>query len=45
MEKGKNNFVDWEKKLAKEQYKVLRENGTELPFTGKLLHNKEKENI
>ncbi len=31
---------EWKKKLAKDQYNVLRENGTELPFTGKLLHNK-----
>ncbi|MFW9880702.1 MAG: peptide-methionine (R)-S-oxide reductase MsrB [Candidatus Thorarchaeota archaeon] len=30
----------WKKKLNKKQYKVLREKGTEMPFTGKLLHNK-----
>lgn len=29
----------WKDKLTKEQYKVLREKGTEAPFTGKLLHN------
>lgn len=29
-----------EKKLTKEQYHILKEKGTEAPFTGKLLHNK-----
>ncbi len=28
------------KKLTKEQHHVLFEKGTEIPFTGKLLHNK-----
>lgn len=36
----KNNSY-WKKKLTKQQYAILREKGTELPFTGKLLHNKE----
>ena len=30
------------KKLTAEQYNILREKGTEMPFTGKLLKNKKK---
>ena len=30
------------KKLTKEQHRILKEKGTEAPFTGKLLHNKKK---
>ncbi|MGV8131232.1 MAG: peptide-methionine (R)-S-oxide reductase MsrB [Candidatus Pacearchaeota archaeon] len=33
---------DFKKKLTKEQYKVLREKGTERPFTGKFYNHKEK---
>ncbi len=33
---------EWKKALTSEQYDIMRLKGTELPFTGKLLHNKEK---
>ena len=31
---------DLKQKLSPEQYRVMRENGTEAPFTGELLHEK-----
>lgn len=32
---------EWKSRLTPEQYKVLRKKSTEIPFTGKLLYNKE----
>ncbi|MGR5061698.1 peptide-methionine (R)-S-oxide reductase MsrB [Photobacterium sp. DNB22_13_2] len=31
----------WREKLSEEQYHICREQGTEAPFSGKLLHNRE----
>lgn len=35
------NDAEWKKRLTQEQYRVLREKGTEAPFSGELVHNKE----
>lgn len=32
----------WKKKLTPKQYRILREKSTEIPFTGKLLHSRDK---
>jgi len=33
---------EWEKKLTPEEYKVLRQGGTEAPFSGEYVHTKDK---
>ena len=33
---------DWERELTPEQYHIMREKGTEAPFTGKYVNTKEK---
>lgn len=41
MEKVYLTNEEWEKKLTKEQYRVLRQKGTERAWTGELLDNEE----
>ena len=38
--KIKKSEDEWKKLLSQEKFYVLRDKGTERPFTGKLLHNK-----
>lgn len=33
---------EWKDKLTEEEYEVMRQKGTEAPFTGKFLHTKDK---
>jgi len=40
--RAEKNDEEWRKQLTPVQYKILRKRGTERPFTGALLHNKEE---
>ncbi len=41
MTKIQKSDEQWKRELTPEQYTVLRQKGTETPYTGKLLHNKD----
>ncbi len=42
MKKMPESETEWKTCLSPEEYRILREKGTEVPFTGKYAHNKKK---
>ena len=42
MDKREKSNEAWKKELSPEEFKILRQKGTEAPFTGNLLHNKDE---
>ena len=42
MNKTNKTEEDWKKKLTAEEYRILREKGTEAPFTGKYVHTEDE---
>ena len=42
MDKIKKSETEWKKLLDEKTYNITRKSGTELPFTGKYLHEKSK---
>jgi peptide-methionine (R)-S-oxide reductase len=42
MDKLELSDEEWKKRLTEDRFDVLRRKGTEMPFTGSLLHNQEK---